>query len=865
MISFGNNQIFTNEVDFDTSDYVDCEEEMEKGMAIAHREFLKSNDDGETCLLDILDTAGQEEYSCMRDQYMRTAQGILIVYSVTSRQSFQEVKSIFEQFNRINDGQKKGVCIVGNKSDLDSHRQVSIDEGEFLARSLKVPFHETSAKTGSNIENAFFSLVRACPRSSGKEYKVVVAGSGGTGKSAIVIRFIQGHFITEYDPTIEDSYRKQVVIPGLSSAQKSNVPQKQSKGLFSKLFGSKNTNDARRVVQAQPDTESAPKPKPKPQKKIKLEDIPFKPTTQIIALDLGELQEKNPDGVLFVQRKPLLVCSTCSAIISKTSSTFINNRQFETKEWCCEFCGNSNDVPDEIDITPLISQHNKVIDYCISESLESSALGTSNKSKNSVIIFCIDISGSMSLNIDSPELQNEWKRLKSGDQPKTVTRIQCLKAAIDRHLSRLKQFNKNKKVVIITFSRVVTLLLGNQEEIEYSGSVLNKWEDLLTIGKSIDFEKLEPIEKTQDTLSQKVRKLQEGGGTALGPALLIALGIVTQTGGGSEIIVCTDGLANIGVGSVEQISISENPENTPQAKFYERVGEMANDCGCRINILGMEGDECALKYLGVSSEATFGTAVTVNPLELVRQVRLVSQSSLIATQVKVSIETPRCITFKNGSLIHPSNFTDINASCTKSTSNIVTLVSRNIGTVTTNSELTVDFTYNESNLPVWLRNKPIPFQIRIEYQTLDGSKRIRVLSESLYVQRGTPIPCERIDISVCALHTLQCCASLGMLNKFSSARWAMFSARKIFSKYALSDNQQEELMAYVSQTEDLDTALKSATSQTDSVVRLLLKAKGYTRVSGMLLAGERKKKVVDRRAVQAQLQEQITPSVESFY
>ena len=47
--------------------------------------------DGETCLLDILDTAGQEEYAAMRDGYMRSGQGFLIVYSITSRATFEEV------------------------------------------------------------------------------------------------------------------------------------------------------------------------------------------------------------------------------------------------------------------------------------------------------------------------------------------------------------------------------------------------------------------------------------------------------------------------------------------------------------------------------------------------------------------------------------------------------------------------------------------------------------------------------------------------------------------------------------------------------------------------------------------------------
>jgi GTPase KRas protein len=53
--------------------------------------------DGETCLLDILDTAGQEEYSAMRDQYMRTGEGFLCVFAVNNSKSFEDIKQYREQ------------------------------------------------------------------------------------------------------------------------------------------------------------------------------------------------------------------------------------------------------------------------------------------------------------------------------------------------------------------------------------------------------------------------------------------------------------------------------------------------------------------------------------------------------------------------------------------------------------------------------------------------------------------------------------------------------------------------------------------------------------------------------------------------
>lgn len=81
--------------------------------------------DGEVALLDVLDTAGQEEYSAMREQYMRTGEGFLLVYSITSRQSFEEVMMYRQHILRVKDKDYFPITLVGNKCDLESERQVS--------------------------------------------------------------------------------------------------------------------------------------------------------------------------------------------------------------------------------------------------------------------------------------------------------------------------------------------------------------------------------------------------------------------------------------------------------------------------------------------------------------------------------------------------------------------------------------------------------------------------------------------------------------------------------------------------------------------------------------------------------------------
>lgn len=115
--------------------------------------------DSETCLLDILDTAGQEEYSAMRDQYMRTGEGFLCVFAVNNINSFQEVNQYREQIKRVKDDEHVPMVLVGNKIDLP-HPTVKNEDASNKAKEFGIPYIETSAKTRQGVDDAFYTLVR---------------------------------------------------------------------------------------------------------------------------------------------------------------------------------------------------------------------------------------------------------------------------------------------------------------------------------------------------------------------------------------------------------------------------------------------------------------------------------------------------------------------------------------------------------------------------------------------------------------------------------------------------------------------------------------------------------------------------------
>nr|AAT27446.1 Ras [Paracoccidioides brasiliensis] len=138
--------------------------------------------DQQACMLEVLDTAGQEEYTALRDQWVRDGEGFVLVYSITSRSSFTRIQKFHHQIQLVKEsassgsptgvsyltspmnpptpGMKVPVMLVGNKSDKAIERAVSSQEGSALAKELGCDFVEASAKNCINVEKAFYDVVR---------------------------------------------------------------------------------------------------------------------------------------------------------------------------------------------------------------------------------------------------------------------------------------------------------------------------------------------------------------------------------------------------------------------------------------------------------------------------------------------------------------------------------------------------------------------------------------------------------------------------------------------------------------------------------------------------------------------------------
>ncbi|KAI8772668.1 ras-related protein R-Ras2 [Biomphalaria glabrata] len=142
--------------------------------------------DDHVARLDILDTAGQEEFSAMREQYMRSGEGFLLVYSVIDRSSFEEIFKFHRQILRVKDRDEFPMLLVANKSDLDTQRVVTTADGQELANNLKIRYMEASAKHRLNVDQSFYELVRIV-RTFQEEERPTVKPNNRKRKKCIIL------------------------------------------------------------------------------------------------------------------------------------------------------------------------------------------------------------------------------------------------------------------------------------------------------------------------------------------------------------------------------------------------------------------------------------------------------------------------------------------------------------------------------------------------------------------------------------------------------------------------------------------------------------------------------------------------------
>ena len=300
-----------------------------------------------------------------------------------------------------------------------------------------------------------------------------------------------------------------------------------------------------------------------------------------------------------------------------------------------------------------------------------------------------------------------------------ISRLQCVQAAIEAQVIDMANTAPEKKVGLVTFSNDVNIH-GDCSQVPeiVSGDKLKDFEYIKKNGiDSIDSHLQKPVGEMKEKLTDKLYELQESGKTALGPALLTSIAMAAQGSPGSSVVLCTDGLSNVGLGSMETKKQKEEAE-----LFYNDLAELAREKGVTVNIISIAGEECDLETLSTITEKTGGEIQRVEADKLTENFANIMSAPIIATDVKMKVYLHKAMEFRNEEeeLLNEKK-------------NIFT---KDYGNVTADSEHM--FEYKVKSLEELQNSKEFElkdlknlyFQTQIYYTKLDGMKCIRVNSHT---------------------------------------------------------------------------------------------------------------------------------------
>jgi len=430
------------------------------------------------------------------------------------------------------------------------------------------------------------------------------------------------------------------------------------------------------------------------------------------------------------------------------------------KIWICEFCGVHN-VLNNIDLEEVPKTDDVI--YLI-KSAESIHKHPTDLTSDITNIFCIDNSGSMSVtsevkgkhDIKHGLSAEEYEMLKQfieygadqhlPNQKKDttfITRKQCVLAAIESQLLEMKSEFPNRRVGLVTFDNEVNIVGdGKQVPETVTGDKLYNYDVLQQIGQE-NGQKLisTTVKDSAETLIKKFEQLKESGKTALGPALLISIGLATKGKQGSKVILCTDGLANIGLGEMD------TPEALAKAdEFFTSLANLAKQSGISISVISIKGEGCKLDIIGKLADLTSGSLTRVDPEQITSQFANIMKEEVLGTQVDLKLRLHNGLRFRKEAEEHLKERQG--------------LFQKNVGNVTAKTELTFEYELRPDEELIEFgvdlaKLETVPFQAQIIYTSTNGDRLMRVITKKLKTTQNQQEAEADIKLNVMATRALQ--------------------------------------------------------------------------------------------------------------
>lgn len=459
-------------------------------------------------------------------------------------------------------------------------------------------------------------------------------------------------------------------------------------------------------------------------------------------------------------KSPPITCLICEAVYGGSSEPIKANGM-----WVCEFCGQENDVR-EYGLDPArvsAMQKGTVIDFHRGGAAAGNA-GT-------LTLFVMDVSGSMSLS-----------KPIEGTVDQYISRLEAMQHCVVSQMQLLQSKNPGNRAGLITFHDHVDVHGdGTGTVIKIADDSLFEYDRLLEIGQSLSGRVEARISACQGHLVTRATSLHANGQTAMGPALVTALGIASQHPG-SNIILCTDGLSNVGVGALSPEST--DLERSFASGMFKRASEYAVDKGVSVSVVSIKGEECNLADLGALAEASGGRVHRVEPTELNEAVSELTANSSIATNVEARL------------FLHTSQYPYKDASPDTHISGLCSQT-QNAASVSASTDLIFQFGPTTADRIRDLPLKPsnpfrMPFQLQISY-TRDGMRRMMVLFDELPITDDWPQAHSEMRLDIMTAHAARCSAQMALAGDFQGA-WQLAEEYKLLFEQSRGRGQMQEAL-----------------------------------------------------------------------
>ena len=413
-------------------------------------------------------------------------------------------------------------------------------------------------------------------------------------------------------------------------------------------------------------------------------------------------------------------CQNCNVYLNKYSKLEAQGDLQSHYIWECEFCHYGNKLIIEEEEKPKNDMQTYILERAEETKEEVGEAPESPESPDTApitVIFCIDVSGSMD---DTQPMKEHFKYMTSKGR---ATRLELVKLAIDRQLEEMVKEHPHWKVGFVLFEDRVHVYgdCTQKHTILSDTGLLNDYGRLLESSMGLFKSQLSlPVKESKSHLLDGLREIQTMGCTALGPGLLCSTALAGKGGPGSKVIICTDGLANTGLGSLGWgNSAGVSPETL---EFYTHVGEYAQGKGVSISIISLVASECRLDMLSPIANLTGGSIARVDPSNLSGDFQDLLAETIIATNALMRVQIHKAMQFRNepeGNLL-------------KEGSNLV--LTRTIGNITNESETTFEYCLKPPEELAAMEDLDLdnlislPFQTQLTYKTLKGIKCVKVIS-----------------------------------------------------------------------------------------------------------------------------------------